>query len=60
MILLLTLQGSCCNRINPCILNHGDCDSDADCAGDLVCGNNNCEPLWDTPTDPGNDCCVQP
>ena len=32
----------CCNATAPCGLGEGDCDKDADCAGDLVCGTDNC------------------
>ena len=41
---------------NQCIEGEGDCDSDADCKGDLVCGVDNCDrnnPGFDA-TD---DCC---
>ena len=32
----------CCTDDNKCSENQGDCDYDSDCAGDLVCGTNNC------------------
>ena len=32
----------------------GDCDTDHECEGDLVCGTNNC--AWGG----GDDCCRQP
>ena len=33
---------SCCTPSNPCEVNEGDCDRDADCVGSLRCGVNNC------------------
>ena len=30
--------GSCCTSSNQCEEGEGDCDSDADCKGDLRCG----------------------
>ena len=35
-------QDGCCTPANPCDLGGGDCDSDEDCAGSLVCGTDNC------------------
>jgi len=32
----------CCSTDIPCGLGEGDCDTDDECAGDLVCGTNNC------------------
>ncbi len=32
----------CCTPQNPCGLLEGDCDSNADCLGTLVCGHHNC------------------
>jgi len=32
----------CCSIEEPCGLGEGDCDIDDECAGDLVCGKNNC------------------
>ena len=37
-----TTGWSCCSSSNQCKAGEGDCDSDADCAGGLTCGNNNC------------------
>ena len=37
----------------PCRENEGDCDSDEDCFGDLLCGSNNCQSNF--PHDA--DCC---
>ena len=33
---------NCCTSGSPCKVNEGDCDSDSECAGALVCGKNNC------------------
>jgi len=47
---------TCCTlRPEKCGVNEGDCDNDAECAGDLVCGQDNCgnRPGFDD-TD---DCC---
>jgi len=45
----------CTSRPEKCGVNEGDCDNDAECAGNLVCGHNNCggSPGFDD-TD---DCC---
>ena len=34
---------SCCSFTSPCDVGGGDCDTDAECAGDLKCGSDNCE-----------------
>merc|ERR1712133_90813 len=49
----------CCSADVPCGLGEGDCDSDDECSGDLVCGTNNC---ITTGTDftPQADCCELP
>jgi len=47
---------SCCTEEYPCGEDEGDCDSDSDCAGDLICGKDNC-PRGTTFED-GDDCCV--
>ena len=47
---------SCCN--GQCNLGEGDCDSDSDCVGDLVCGSNNC-PRSGFEWDSGDDCCIK-
>jgi len=47
---------SCCTEEYPCGEDEGDCDSDSDCTGELVCGSNNC-PKGTTFED-GDDCCV--
>ena len=38
-----------------CKEGEGDCDDDAECEGDLVCGINNC--AWNSTFD---DCCAKP
>jgi len=50
-------SGSCCTKDFPCKAGEGDCDSDSDCVGDLVCGSNNCkgEAFLDD-----DDCCYKP
>ena len=51
----------CCNEDFPCKLGEGNCDSDADCVGNLICGYNNCGPefSWSTVEywSPGTNCC---
>ena len=32
-----------CSLAKPCPLGEGDCDSDDECQGDLVCGYKNCD-----------------
>ena len=46
----------CCSVRALCELGQGDCDHDNECAGDLVCGINNCgsEFLWSKA-----DCCMK-
>ena len=45
---------SCCSPNNQCGLSQGDCDSDNDCSGNLVCGTGNC--LFPFPLNA--DCCT--
>ena len=52
---------SCCTDSEPCEELEGDCDSDVQCNGTLICGENNCisvNPNLDF--DPAADCCIQP
>ena len=61
-------QWDCCNPHSQCGVGEGDCDSDDDCVGDLICGNsrddsNNCattfannSSLWMEKA----DCCINP
>ena len=47
---------SCCNPSNQCYEGEGDCDKNSDCAGDLVCGKNNCGDAW---SNKAYDCCTK-
>ena len=44
----ILLDGSCCTSKTPCDLYGGDCDRDTDCAGNLVCGRDNCRKFHPT------------
>ena len=46
------VNNGCCTKDNPCGKGDGDCDNDSECAGDLVCGRNNCK--WGG----YDDCCI--
>ena len=46
----------CCSSSNQCGLNEGDCDSDSECSGNLICGKDNCQ----SPFPSDVDCCVLP
>ena len=46
---------SCCTAGNPCALDEGDCDSDAECLGNLSCGTDNCL----SPFASNADCCIE-
>ncbi len=35
-------DNECCSSSNQCSMGEGDCDSNSECAGELVCGNDNC------------------
>jgi len=51
---------SCCtNSGNGCNEGEGDCDSDYDCANNLVCGVNNCQE-FNPDAHADADCCIQP
>merc|ERR1712038_1610548 len=52
-------EGLCCSQETPCDLGEGDCESDNDCQGDLVCGNNNCK-QFAAYYHKKDDCCVKP
>ena len=45
---------SCCSVTNKCKEKEGDCDSNDQCEGDLICGFNNCQNNFD----PLADCCT--
>ena len=47
---------SCCSSSNQCDQNQGDCDSDSECSGDLICGTDNCQ----SPFPSDADCCKVP
>ena len=54
---------SCCseNGDDKCGYGEGDCDSDDECAGSLVCGSSNCRDLglgFSDRFDSTDDCCV--
>ena len=51
-------DNDCCTTSNLCGIGDGDCDSDDQCQGDLICGSNNC----DTSLGFGSewDCCYDP
>ena len=46
-------DNECCSVVAPCAINEGDCDSDSECQGNLICGSNNCPAPF--PSDA--DCC---
>ena len=48
----------CRSNFNPCGIDEGDCDSNYECQGGLVCGSNNCPPSLGF--DSEVDCCYQP
>jgi len=48
-------SGECCTTEFQCLEGEGDCDSDDDCAGLLVCGTDNCG--TDSPFKDNWDCC---
>ncbi len=47
-----------CTPLRPCSIGEGDCDTDADCAGYLVCSQNAHAGLYGVPA--GGDVCVAP
>ena len=52
---------ACCSIANQCQLGGGDCDNDSDCAGNLICGVNNCRRDFETNGTKWNwydDCCT--
>ena len=52
---------SCCTEDEPCLLGRGDCDTDDQCDGSLICGSNNCKDEFSVPGtkwDPQADCCT--
>lgn len=49
-------ENGCCTSETPCSEGEGDCDSNSDCRGSLVCGHNNC-PKKAFDWNYGDDCC---
>ena len=49
--------GYCCSPFNKCPIDHGDCDSDADCLSGLKCGIDNCRMEWGFIWN--SDCCYR-
>ena len=48
----------CCTTSNTCEIGEGDCDSDSECTGNLVCGTDNCLSIFGhSPSD--FDCCIE-
>ena len=50
----------CCTNTAPCDVGEGDCDEDIDCAGSLVCGDDNCAWSGNQTGSNQDDCCVDP
>merc|ERR1719383_1291500 len=50
---------SYCTASAPCKLGQGDCDSDKDCSGSLVCGTDNCQDFTAQARN-DTDCCMNP
>ena len=50
---------NCCKSSNPCSIGEGDCDKDSHCAGNLVCGKNNCKQFDNAWSDASFDCCEE-
>ena len=44
---------SCCTLTKQCGINQGDCDTNSECSGNLICGKDNCPSAF--PSDA--DCC---
>jgi len=42
-----------------CTVGQGDCDRDADCSGNLVCGHDNCK-QFNSQAHSNADCCIKP
>ena len=49
-----------CTEEEPCREDMGDCDRDAECEDDLVCGKNNCNSVLGLDVSTNMDCCRQP
>ena len=52
---------SCCTSLSPCGINEGDCDSNLECQGELICGIDNCINILPSDHFPStHDCCYSP
>ena len=49
----------CCKSSNICEVGEGDCDSDSDCSGNLICGVDNCQSLDSGWAASYFDCCME-
>ena len=49
---------TCCTPENKCGQDQGDCDTDADCKGELICGTDNCSKKTGFAWDDTDDCCT--
>ena len=47
-----------CSPLHQCGAGEGDCDSDDECSGDLLCGRDNCKDFGDN-EDSTKDCCYE-
>ena len=54
-----TNDKNCCTSSNPCSIGEGDCDKNSHCAGNLVCGKNNCKQFDSAWSDASFDCCEE-
>merc|ERR1711928_221904 len=50
----------CCTEDQPCGFKEGDCNTDSECEGDLVCGQDNCVAVGREDSHWRMDCCVPP
>ena len=51
---------ACCSNASPCNVGRGDCDSDDECLGDLICIRDSCRDDYNSTVsnwDIGTDCC---
>ena len=50
-------DSGCCTDSYPCSMGEGDCDSDSECYGNLICGTDNCQ-NFDSAYSSTHDCCT--